>query len=102
MNKQQVFCFLFSFRYPKTRPNHELFQKSALRANQWSIHLLRLITHEAMHISASTCLGSVEKGKHLSLGSFSLSSLPLKTEPTWELWGGAGGREGGCGESMLH
>lgn len=64
---------------PKQRPflllspkqptlNNELIQKPALRANQWSIHLLRLITHKATHSSASTCLGSVEKGQHFSFG----------------------------------
>lgn len=99
------FCFFFYFSpqaksfllsLPNNKKlNHELIQKPALRGNQWSIHLLSLITHEAMHISASTCLGSVEKGKHLSSPSARSRSRShcclWRHNQHWNTWEGGGG-----------
>lgn len=60
--------------------------KSRPWINQWRIHLLGLITHEALHVSTPTCPGSWEKEKHLSTKlcpstfSFSLCEKQLTFE----------------------
>lgn len=60
--------------------------KSRPWINQWRIHLLGLITHEALHVSTPICPGSWEKEKHLSTklcpSTFSFSLC--EKQPTFE------------------